>query len=1158
MNNNQNNEKLKIKVNRVSSDTGNSYPYTKYLKSNYPQISKISQKNAILYKVKYKPEIIINEYHQTSNNINTNINIKTNKPKKPNLNNSRNITNNFMDQKKNYSFNRSNEDCGYDNSIKGEDYNRDYSYLNNNKSFNKGRQIRGSDFISNKVNKSQKTLNENNNHHNNNINNNIGNENNNDIFSPFSNGYSIHSRDSEYKKRSLKNLEDIKHSNLNKYNKRSPNFIFQSPIDAKSNRNIQVNTERSNLSNFMNNSHNYTDNENNNLYFNSRNGTNNSNTKNNSKPDLINVSSNALNYRKYNKRPSTNTYLYNRTTPDESESSIESLRKNNNKNNFIFSSSNHSNNNFAIKIKNSNSNYFKNKTYYNTTYSNDNNRESLNLKLENYRIKLFNEFLKHFQSFYKNYIKKNFAFFISNIRHYQKNSNKSFIYSRKNYLINVNNTIDNHNIHRQRQGSTLSFSHNYGGELINIGKATTMKDYYKLYNQLKRNKHLNKSMNQINKIFNSYSFSNDNNESNNLINVNNSLLENSGSKNSKRKNKNLSTLSISHSRDNKMRLGLDPKSPTFQFATKTITNSDMSFESQQPTNRVNELYRNSKELSKKCEQIQRRKRILQNRHNHKGITSNKSVDFYQIKKSDHYDQFNELRRYIQSIRKESNSKGKKEKNENKDRNVKNSSKNKNKRLIRINALDSNSNSEENENINDNLNINLNKTYYNYHYNLDKFRKKKNDKEIDNENINIRNSIEREGRTGMLRKKKGGFFFSNNFITPTNSNKIENVNTNLIPNNKYYDLIRNKLNNKDNNSNINYSYDNNIRNKIVQNYDRAKINTIIINENSNNNNNNDNNQKKVKVNINKKFLMDNQEKNFKQRNNTINSNNDDYDNNNKFNNNSGSIKKRINTSPANKNNAPYTKRNYMKYKNKNLPTLIKDISTKDNRIHININYYELEPKNKIQRKFYIFLHKSENISISLISDDISKNYESKLNNKLSAIQEEEVSVQNSRFYDENETFGINNNFINNNNINNINSNSNNNNINSKANNGKEIKKNYIIYHDNEIVYANIIDSIISSANSAYKRAFFNNLKVLCESFKDNTINRKNNNRIYSKKRGVDNSKISGDKYYNENFNNFKRKKYIKRNVNDKISEEKIQKFENQIIKYIFHFFKKKLK
>ena len=1140
MNSKQNNEKLKIKVNRVSSETGNSYPYTKYLKSNYPQISKISPKNPILYKVKYKPEIIINEYHQTSNNINTNINIKTNNTKKPHLNNSRNITNNFMDQRKNYSFNRSNEDYRYDNSIKGEDYNRDYAYVNSNKSFNKGRQIRGSDFIPNKVNKSQKTLNENNNNNNNN-----GNEINNDIFSPFSNGYSINSRDSEYKKRSLKNLEDMKHSNLNKYNKRSPNYIFQSPTDVKSNKNIQVNTDKSNLSNFMNNSHNYIDNENNNLYFNSRNGTNNSNTKKNSKPEIINVSSNALNYRKYNKRPSGNMqYLYNKTTPDESESSIESLRtkKNNNKNNFNFSSSNRSNNNFGIKIKSSNSNYFKNRTYYNTTYSN-NNRETLNLKLENYRIKLFNEFLKHFQSFYKSYIKKHFDFFISNIRHYQKNSNKSFIYSRKNYLININNTIDNHSIHRQRQGSTLSFSHHYGGELINIGKTTTMKDYYKLYNQLKRNKNLNRSMNQINKIFNSYSFSNDNNDSNNLININNSLLANSGSKNSQRKNKNLSSLSISQSRDNKKKFGLDPKSPTFRYATKTITNSDISFDDQQPTKKVNELYRNSKELSKKCEQIQRRKRILQN---HKGITSNKSVDIYTIKKSDAYSQFNELRRYIQSIRKESNSKGKKEKS---NKNLKNANKNKTKRLIRINALDSNSNSEENDNKNDNLNINLNKTYYNYHYNLDKFRKKEKDKEIENENINARNTIEREGRTGMLRKKKGGFFLSNNFITPTNSNKIENVNTNIIQNNKYYNLIRSKLNSK--NSNINYSYDNNIRINIDRNYDRVKVNTIINNTNINNNND-DNNYKKVKVNINKKFLMDIQEKNFHQKNNAINGNNADNDNNN----NNASIKTRINPSPTNKNNAPYTKRSYNKYKNKDIPTLIKDISTKDNRIHININYYELEPKNKNYKKYYNFLHKSENISISLISDEIPKNYESKLNNKLSAIQEEEVSVQNSKFYDENETFGINNNFINNNNINNINSHANNN-INSKVNNGKESKKNYIIYHNNEIVYANIIESIISSVNIAYKRAFFNNLKTLCESIRDNSFDRKNNNRIYSRKRGVDNNKISGDKYYSENVNNFKRKKYIKRNINDRICEEKIQKFSNKLIKYIFLFFKKKL-
>ena len=97
MNHAQSNDKYKIKVNRLSSDNDNLLQYSKYLKNDYPKISKIAPKNPILYKVKYKPEIIINEYHQTSNNINTNINIKTNKSKNNiNQNNSRN--NNFNDK----------------------------------------------------------------------------------------------------------------------------------------------------------------------------------------------------------------------------------------------------------------------------------------------------------------------------------------------------------------------------------------------------------------------------------------------------------------------------------------------------------------------------------------------------------------------------------------------------------------------------------------------------------------------------------------------------------------------------------------------------------------------------------------------------------------------------------------------------------------------------------------------------------------------------------------------------------------------------------------------------------------------------------------------------------------------------------------------------
>ena len=103
-------EDFQIKVNRINSEKEKLIPYSKYIKNNYPQLSKVVPKHSILYKVKYRPEIVINEFHQTSNNYNTNINIKTN------LNNKRNDT--------------------YNLNIKlNNDYPSPYStdYLNNNK-----------------------------------------------------------------------------------------------------------------------------------------------------------------------------------------------------------------------------------------------------------------------------------------------------------------------------------------------------------------------------------------------------------------------------------------------------------------------------------------------------------------------------------------------------------------------------------------------------------------------------------------------------------------------------------------------------------------------------------------------------------------------------------------------------------------------------------------------------------------------------------------------------------------------------------------------------------------------------------------------------------------------------------------------------------------
>jgi hypothetical protein len=130
-------------------------------------------------------------------------------------------------------------------------------------------------------------------------------------------------------------------------------------------------------------------------------------------------------------------------------------------------------------------------------------------------------------------------------------------------------------------------------------------------------------------------------------------------------------------------------------------------------------------------------------------------------------------------------------------------------------------------------------------------------------------------------------------------------------------------------------------------------------------------------------------------------------------------------------------------------LIKELSTSDKRINIRINYYEFIDKTKNSHNEYDFLQISENNSVTLVGGTPeSKKYPSKLNFMLSSIKEEENSVQNSKFYDESETLG------------NINEN----------------KKNYIIYHNNEIQVVNFIDAINNLLINIYKKIFMNNIKI----------------------------------------------------------------------------------
>jgi len=549
----QKDKNYKIKVNRASVENKRSPPYNKYLKKDYKNFTKIDPKNPILYKVKYKPEIIINEYRQPSNNIN----IKTNKSGNSNSNNERNNYNNLGFQPNNIYFNDYNtEEYEFDNSIKNE--NNDKNYNNNDKSDNQER-AKNSDYISSKLNRSNES------------------NSNEVIFSPFSNGYSLQSRESDTKKSKLKN------NNNNEYNKKKPNYIFQSPIDSKNNKvnwNIPAKSDRNNYSHNKKNINRIIEIENNDMY-DSRNKRNNSNSRNKYNDDRnVNVC-NALNYRKYNKRkdPVKNfANLYNKTVG--SESSLDSFRakKMNKMDNIVFSNINSLNN--ALKSGFNSNNIISNSTInFNSNNSNniDNSKESLNLKLENYRTRLFKEFYKHFEAFYKSYVTKNFIYFKNKIKNYKKsifNNNKSFIYTKKNNLKKCF-MMNNYSSYKKRKVPISINNKIYGKDLFEIKKSSTMKDYYKLYNELRKNRNLSQSMNKINNIFNSYSFDTDNkysNQKNNNKSVEKRTKNDNLLNSAPRLYKNLFNFSDKKNLDNKNKLSKISKSPN-----KIIINNVLCF-----------------------------------------------------------------------------------------------------------------------------------------------------------------------------------------------------------------------------------------------------------------------------------------------------------------------------------------------------------------------------------------------------------------------------------------------------------------------------------------------------------------------------------------------------------------------------------------------------
>jgi hypothetical protein len=199
---------------------------------------------------------------------------------------------------------------------------------------------------------------------------------------------------------------------------------------------------------------------------------------------------------------------------------------------------------------------------------------------------------------------------------------------------------------------------------------------------------------------------------------------------------------------------------------------------------------------------------------------------------------------------------------------------------------------------------------------------------------------------------------------------------------------------------------------------------------------------------------------------------------------------------NKNNIYSSKK--IKKENKLFSIVIKNIVTKDNLMHININYYFIKDKNKSIKTRFNSLKPTKTFSVSILLDG-KKDIKNK--NNLTSIKEEDISIHNSKIYDENDS------------------------IKKKNNKDKAL-----------FDFIKIINDILIKR---YKKYFIYKIKTNIFNHKINEIEDNNfNNKIYSKKIGFRKNKNKVDKKSEGIYN--------KRN--DEILDKKIISLRAKLIKY----------
>ena len=361
--------------------------------------------------------------------------------------------------------------------------------------------------------------------------------------------------------------------------------------------------------------------------------------------------------------------------------------------------------NDSFKDKNYKSNQFfsseqlENQNNYNNTKKIDYIKTSsiLKIKLKETRIKLCKEFYRHLIKISKIYIKKYFLFFVKQIKN--KNENIYFNNKMNNFdgykeIITNSNSID----------SYKNITHNKNEKLYKKINKRTLYDKKLNSNNISissKNKYYIKSVPRLKKL---KDLSINNNNMSVQRNPNNKLLESNS------------------------------LSPSLRIGNRIIINRDISFKNEGNI-KENELFRDSKELTKKYRQIQTRKIRSKNKNDinkKENLTSSENDLKIEIK-SDIDSQFNEIRKYIKSVKREK----------------KNHKKNKSSKKILTKIINNNTGHsmqlktiEPNERNNyNNGNLNNNYDYSNQTYDRPNYTKNKNNGFTINEHktFNIKNN-----------------------------------------------------------------------------------------------------------------------------------------------------------------------------------------------------------------------------------------------------------------------------------------------------------------------------------------------------------------------------------------------------------------------------------